>query len=277
MEIKHNDNNHKKLNIMNLSDLFTRIKHKLFYFPQKDRALLLQVFRCDAEACAMPRAISLAIGMRNSNIKYIRRDPQTNRLILKTSDGVYLATDEYSGIVCEVFCYNLYEPDPNTFNFAEYNVSLNPELSNKIEIHNFGLAAQNGNMDFFIANRDGVNSTAPQLLSVLSKRERKKLKKTKVVVQKASNEVQRVLNSVNKDIKVILKIDVEGAEYEIFDNLCKENIINKVDLIIGDSHYGLAPIVEQLLPFGFELINLTLPDKKSMCQGFIFEKKGSWK
>ncbi len=67
-----------------------------------------------------------------------------------------------------------------------------------------------------------------------------------------------------------------GYSKEIFDDLCKENIISQVDVIIGESHHGLAPIIQQLQP-SFDLVHYTPTHQAIMCQQFIFENKGSWK
>jgi hypothetical protein len=98
----------------------------------------------------------------------------------------------------------------------------------------------------------------------------------KVFIKNTSDEVSLMLKTSNLmggGGKIILKIDVEGAEYEIFDDLCTSGTIEVFDLIVGDVHNGLHPVMEQL-SHTHNLVHRTNTHK---VFGFIFEKKGSWK
>jgi FkbM family methyltransferase len=300
---------------MNLHKLFACVKRKLFYFNDQEINLLSQVYRGDLSVKKIPDIHYLAEGMRNNHIRYIRRDPRSDRLILKTSEGTYLASDRYFWILYEVFCCHIYamdnkyfdvypfvvfdfganrayaslffaqqpnclkvfgyEPDKETFDFAQYNLSLNRLLAQKIELFNYGLGSENKTVDLYkIDGRDGISSLNPDLNAAISKQDKGKMQKKSINIKKVSEEVQRVINSYKDDdnLKFILKIDVEGAEYEIFEDLCENGIISKFDLIVGDSHHGLKPIEKSLEP-DFELVHYS---ENNNCQGFLFEKKESW-
>ena len=47
----------------------------------------------------------------------------------------------------------------------------------------------------------------------------------------------------------VLKIDVEGAEYDIFADLHEHGLLKEFDLIIGEYHKGLEPLLEYLSDF----------------------------
>ncbi|MDR0681585.1 MAG: FkbM family methyltransferase [Dysgonamonadaceae bacterium] len=295
---------------MSLSDLLLKVKRKLLF---NDNNLFRLTFR-DDNVKDIPNVWRLAEAMKTENIKYIRRCPKTNRLILKTPQGTYLATNSYFWVLSEIFCWSLYnidnkyfdsssfivfdfgmnrayaslffaqhpnckkifgyEPDPETYKFAEYNIALNPHLAQKIEPFNFGLGRENKEMTLFkIFNRDGVNSLNPKLNATIASKNRRKMQTEKVLIKNTSDEVSSVLSrSRGEGKKIILKIDVEGAEYEIFDDLCTSGVIEVFDLIVGDVHNGLHLIMEQL-SHTHNLVHRTNTNK---IIGFIFEKKGSW-
>ena len=46
-----------------------------------------------------------------------------------------------------------------------------------------------------------------------------------------------------------MKIDVEGAEYNIFADLYEQNIIKELDLIIGEYHEGIENLMTYLPDF----------------------------
>lgn len=56
---------------------------------------------------------------------------------------------------------------------------------------------------------------------------------------------------------IIIKIDVEGAEYDILQELSDNysNFFKKVDYIIGDAHMGLERLSHILCKFGFKLVD----------------------
>jgi FkbM family methyltransferase len=281
----------------------------LFFFDRTRRIALRIIFRGDTSINNIPDIIHLAEGMRVSGIKYIGRDYQTKRLILQTQDGLYLATDEYFWILDEIFCCKIYEldekylrepfvvfdlgmnraysslffaknknclkvfgyePDVATYEFALYNISLNPALSEKIETFNCGLASKNGTIDFFkITGRDGVNTIDPEKNSAIKKTDRKNMEKSVVSLKKASEEFKRILSSVDEKVKVFIKIDVEGAEYDILEDLFNDPICDRIDMIIGESHAGLQPIINRLKPHKFILQYYS---GANHCEGFMFLK-----
>jgi FkbM family methyltransferase len=289
---------------LNLQEL----KRKLFF---SDNELLRQTFR-DDNVKDIPNVWRLAENMKHKNIKFIRRDPETNRLILKTAEGTYIATDSYFGILNEVFAYGLYEidekyfaepfvvfdlgmnrayaslffaqhinckkvygyePDPETFGFAEYNIALNNHLAEKIVAFDFGLGTDDAIVDFYkMPGRDGVNGMNPDSNYVISRKDKQKMQKTTVSVKSASNIINEILKNTNRMERIMLKIDVEGAEYDIFKDLCDNGIIEIFDMILGDIHDEIRPEFEKLK----ETHNLVHLTQGKIGHGFVFEKKGSW-
>ncbi|EME0896058.1 FkbM family methyltransferase [Vibrio parahaemolyticus] len=55
---------------------------------------------------------------------------------------------------------------------------------------------------------------------------------------------------------VILKVDVEGAEYAILNDLIDNNpdFFNNIDIITGELHLGMQNIDERIRSLGYELV-----------------------
>ena len=91
-----------------------------------------------------------------------------------------------------------------------------------------------------------------------------------VDIVKSSSFLIKIINDHNITNRIILKIDVEGAEYDIFENLINDsNILDQIDIIIGESHMGLQPIIDFLEPKGFYLEK---KGGKGKTQDFLFVK-----
>jgi FkbM family methyltransferase len=286
-----------------------KLKRKLFF---EDEMLTRQLFR-DDDVGDIPNIHQLVSVMRNQGIKYIRRDPETNRIILKTKEGTYLATNKYFWILIEVFGRGLYdvddkyldkpfivfdlgmnrayaslffaqhpncqkifgyEPDPEVFKFAKYNIELNRHLKSKIEPFNHGWGKDEALLNFYkVSGSDGIGCLDPS-----QNREHVKenaCNKILVPIKKASDDFCSILNNskiFEEEVRIILKIDVEGAEYDIFKDLCEAGMISKIDLIIGDCHDGFNEQMERL-KITHNLLHLT---RGNLVHGFHFEKKGIW-
>jgi FkbM family methyltransferase len=294
-----------------------KIKRKLFF---EDAMTARMLFR-DDNVSDIPDIHQLLFVMKNKYIKYVRRDPETKRLILKTKEGTYLSTDKFHYILQEVFGSGLYdvddkyfsqpfvafdlgmnrayaslffaqmpncqkvfgyEPDPETYEFAKFNIELNPHLKSKIEPFSYGLGDKNATLDFYkIAGRDSVGCLNPSENKIIFQTvDKKNVNKISVPIKKASDEFRNTINIINMgreggEVKTILKIDVEGAEYDIFKSLYESGMVEKIDMIFGDLHDGLRPEFEKLKGT-HNLVHLTREGKNG-CHGFILEKKGSWK
>ena len=135
-----------------------------------------------------------------------------------------------------------YEPVLETFNQALFNFKNN---SNKVvEFNNFGL----GNSDrkeVFYFNKYAKGNTG--LRGSLSTSFVESLVQEKVVkIVKASNEIRKIIDQ-NLEYKVVLKIDCEGGEYEIFGDLEKNNILKDIDIIMMEWHDKGAIELEEIL------------------------------
>lgn len=68
-----------------------------------------------------------------------------------------------------------------------------------------------------------------------------------------------------------MKIDTEGAEYKIINDLIKSKLINKFDLIVGEGHFIDGENFESdLLKFGFKKI---LVNESQFTYDFAYVKE----
>ena len=61
-----------------------------------------------------------------------------------------------------------------------------------------------------------------------------------------AREVPEEILQKEVDNKVILKIDVEGFEYGIFENIHDTDILDRVDCIIIEYHRGIMPLLHEI-------------------------------
>ncbi len=158
-----------------------------------------------------------------------------------------------------------FEPVKGTFEQAQYNLALNDKIHKVEWIKNIGLGKEDYK-DTFIFNKDSKGKVGVR--SKLSLNNDSAVE-TEVQICDASIEISKVLKDI-KAKKIILKIDCEGAEYEIFENIYKSGVINQVDLIMLEWHDKGPQLIEKILiDSGFEIFS------KNICpiSGIIYAFK----
>ena len=199
---------------------------------------------------------------------------ESSELYLRTNDGVIVKTDSYYAVFLEVFVNHIYMLPPqfyltdfivfdvgmnrgyatlyfankahcrhvygfelveSTYEYALDNISLNPQLSSKITTYNYGLWDKDAIVD--IAG-DGIDGHFSVLDST-------PLGGRGSVVRKSSTVIRSLFEQINSGCMKVLKIDVEGAEYRIFDELYREGLMAEFDIIVGEYHDG----INQLYPY----------------------------
>lgn len=161
-----------------------------------------------------------------------------------------------------------FEPIKETFEEAQVNFKLNPWLEDKISVSNFGLAGENktiripsvlsGSLDVSIYDSllKGSSGEADDTLEI--------------ELRKASDILKEIADRHSE--KIILKLDCEGAEYEIMDDLVESNTLSKVDIIIMEWHYkGKENLIKDLVNHNFVVF---APDKTmNVVMGMIYAVK----
>lgn len=117
-----------------------------------------------------------------------------------------------------------FEPDPISFRYLKTNIEANN--FKKVTIHNVALGSKGGIIEFY-QQRGGkasqTNSVNPYFAG-----------ESALVVRVESGKLSAFIDN-NVDL---LKIDVEGAEYDIFQDLQENNKLRFVKRIFAELHYG---------------------------------------
>lgn len=248
----------------------------------------------------------------NHNIEIVDFDKSENYIYLKKDNLYFITTPDYPWIIREVFCHHIYFINPkflkyeeytvfdigmnrgyatlyfanqpwckkvygfelneHTFEIAARNVELNLSLKEKISIFNYGLGNKDENLkSYYLPHRDGICTTSLEFLKGYAPAELERVVEMECYIKKASTTLKEIIEK-NSIKNIIVKIDVEGAEYDIINDLIKEypDFFNKVSLIIGEAHLGLDPLTKALNPFNFKEFS----EKKfnSQTQDFLFSK-----
>ena len=135
-----------------------------------------------------------------------------------------------------------FEPVKETFEQAQYNLGLNGKIHKVEWIKNIGLGKEDYK-DTFKYNKNSKGKVGVRSKSSLNS---DITVETEVQICDASSEISKILNDI-KTKKIILKIDCEGAEYEIIDNIFKSGVINQVDIIILEWHDKGPQLIEKIL------------------------------
>lgn len=133
-----------------------------------------------------------------------------------------------------------FEPLSRNFIMAKKNIELNiPEVKNKIEIYNFGLSNSNVNKRFSYSKK------FPTTFSICGI-ESESLEDELVDIRSAEEVLKPILDQYANN-RIVVKLDCEGAEYEIFESLDKAGMLNRIDMFMIEYHLYDNPILEQYL------------------------------
>jgi FkbM family methyltransferase len=137
-----------------------------------------------------------------------------------------------------------FEPVVTTYNQALYNLALNTTISDKIETFNFGLG--------------GSTRTAKVLYNAQAKGNCGIRRESSLVIDKEdASEIEILIKNVSEilpdllarhpQVKKVLKIDCEGAEYEILQQLNDSKLLAEIDVLLIEWHDKGATLLEELL------------------------------
>ncbi len=155
------------------------------------------------------------------------------------------------------WCNGVYGFELNEFTFelAKQNVALNPAIKDKIQLYNFGLGDKDEQHKcYYLPHRDGICTTSFEFLKGYAPEELDRVVEKELTIKKTSTVLRDLLGRMPLAQKIVWKIDVEGAEYDILNDVIQDfpEFMERVDLIIGEAHMGLEPIATALMPFGFK-------------------------
>jgi FkbM family methyltransferase len=155
-----------------------------------------------------------------------------------------------------------FEPVRVSFQQAKLNMSLNEVTNELVEIHNVGLGGED-KKDVFLFNRNVKGNTGVRgELSTSFKAD--SVEETQVIIKDASVQLRKIIDD-NPNVKIIVKMDCEGGEYDIFDNIANSGILKEVDCLMMEWHdKGASEIEKHLKKNGFTFFSQGLAYNSGM-------------
>lgn len=145
-----------------------------------------------------------------------------------------------------------FELFPNTLDQAHINFGLNPDLSGKIETFGFGLGKEDKEVEleysFKFKGNVGIHGITKHL--VIDGLANDIQRKT-VLLRKSSTVLAPIIANHPKE-NVVLKLDCEGSEYDILEELAESLVLLKIDILLIEWHFrGFEKLVNILMKNGF--------------------------
>ena len=165
-----------------------------------------------------------------------------------------------------------FEIDHDTYNFALENFDLNPDISYKIKPYNFGLSDEESDVDIYcLPGCDGITTTRLEFTDVQGewKKGKKEMEIKKAKVKEAGSVLLDIIENESINSNIVLKIDTEGSEGKIMDDLIRKGVLDKVDLIMGENHLDHEDLDSKLV--GFEEISKVF--HRNNIYNFCYVKK----
>jgi FkbM family methyltransferase len=159
-----------------------------------------------------------------------------------------------------------FEPVVTTYNQAVYNLGLNPTYSNKIEAFNFGLGGSS-RVEQVLYHSQAKGNCGIRLESslVIDKKDAKEID----ITIKDVSAILPDLMAKHIGQQKVLKIDCEGAEYEILQKLHDANLLKDIDVLLIEWHDKGAKILEDLLTANdFRVVSRHLTSITGMIYAF---------
>lgn len=123
----------------------------------------------------------------------------------------------------DIYCFEASQSE-NVLNPLSTKINQCKEQSKSITFFNKAIWTDNGHITFY----DQGNES-----SSITNRQHPDVKGIKIPCIDLSSWIK---SNFNENDYIILKLDIEGAEYEVFDKLCKDGTINLVDKIYCEIH-----------------------------------------
>lgn len=169
-----------------------------------------------------------------------------------------------------------FEMVPQTIELVKENINLNSSLFqdvHKIHLYEFGLGKTSSTISIQrLSHRDGCNTINPDFIESYMPEEKGKGIEQLCLIKKVSEVFRHIIEDEDID-NIIFKIDVEGAEYDIMEDLAANypEIFSKIEILIGDTHLGFERFFNSLPSDKFHIVK-TNPSDNGCCSFEIIRK-----
>ena len=172
----------------------------------------------------------------------------------------------YNENVCMVYAY---EPFIDNFNMLTNNTKLNSDR--KIKIFQYGWGEKDEKLKIPLYHRNISMTHSNNKLfcdSQVSFVEDNIIGYENIEIKEASSIFKYIL-SENTNNPIVLKLDIEGSELEVIKNLDKNNLIERIDIILMEWHcYDYHIVTDILEKYGFIWFNEYLTENAGLIRGY---------
>jgi FkbM family methyltransferase len=160
-----------------------------------------------------------------------------------------------------------FEPFGPTLELAKKNLDLNPELYKKIQVFSCGLGKEETTLEipYSINVSDCMSTThvTPVKHNI----------RTETVKVKDAAQVLSPIFEENKNNRIIIKCDCEGAEFEIFERLDEEYLIENIDVVLMEYHFKQPDSLTRVLIENGFAVHIKKGSDKDPVTGFLYAVK----
>ena len=130
---------------------------------------------------------------------------------------------------------------PNAKQYEVHSFEANPHLhkffkGEKTKLHKKAVWTHNGEVKFWIG-RNALNQSATVIEGKTTGNFRKK-----PITVSCINFSQWIYDNFKQDDYIVLKLDIEGAEYDVLEQMIEEDSISYINALYIDWHYTKIPI-----------------------------------
>ena len=195
---------------------------------------------------------------------YQVRMPQQEKLIvLDMGMNVGLASLYFASLpqVDKIYAYEPFEP---TYKQGLENLALNAKLKQKIEAFNYGLGDSDKQVEVpYNSENSGTNVTLLDKTATGQQGSSITLQ-----IKDAGKELQKIA-AQHPGHKILIKLDTEGAEYEIFDALFATQLPENLIGFLMEWHVkGPETLEQRLTSEGFRLVSTVIDANTGLFYAF---------
>jgi FkbM family methyltransferase len=161
-----------------------------------------------------------------------------------------------------------FEPFPSTYQRALQNLDLNPTLKQKIVPHNAGVDGADAVLKIpVVVGESALGTTSDFLMEHLEIDQ----SKTVTVQIRDIKTILRDVFKAHESLPVILKLDCEGAEYEIMRQMNETGLIKRISVIVIEWHMkGYQSLVDILVANDYSTTVFPRPNAVMYDIGLIY-------
>lgn len=137
------------------------------------------------------------------------------------------------------FEFFLFEPQPELRSMLQETISkLNTE---KISFFNKAVWVKNGKVDLFLATQWGPNYKGGSTVVQKHNKNHCKVDYEKPISVESIDFANWLINDlkIEKNDYLVIKMDIEGAEYDVLEQLAEQNVLGFINELIVEFHYHM--------------------------------------